>query len=195
MSNPFARKMFNSRYLRLNQYHHESLGYPFQNGVGQVWITSATFHLNCCSVMESPHSYILKTNAIITSSSSFVSTHGGPIFLLLVFPYRWLESEVTNKPQNLLAPRKEIMPFSTASMATSNDSLEHLPLRFVTCILFVLADLCIVFDIIWKGTFSFSSSGRCSTPLRLLWKTLSIMMFLIFLGPTSKSLWNAIKPH
>jgi hypothetical protein len=47
--------------------------------------------------MESPHSYIFKTHAIIISSSS-ISTLGGPIFLLLVFPYRWLENEVTDMP-------------------------------------------------------------------------------------------------
>jgi hypothetical protein len=80
-------------------------------------------------------------------------------------------------------------------MATSNDSLEHLPLRFVTGTLFVLVDLCIVFDIIWIGTFFFSVSSQSNTPLYLLWRTLNIMMFLIILNLTSKSLWNLIKPH
>jgi hypothetical protein len=51
-------------------------------------------------------------------------------------------------PQNLLAPRKEVMPFSTTSMVASNDSLDHLPLGFVVNTLFVFANLYIVFDII-----------------------------------------------
>ncbi len=171
MSNPFARQMFNSGCLHLNQYQHESLGYPFRNGVGRVWATFVTFHLNCCSVMEGPHSYIFKTHVIIVSSYSFINTHGGPIFLHLVFPYRWSENEVTNMSQNLLALRKEVIPFSTAFRTTSNDSLEHLLLRFVPSTIFVLANLCIVFDIIWKGTFSLSTSGRSNIPLRVLWRT------------------------
>jgi hypothetical protein len=28
-----------------------------------------------------------------------------------------------------------------------------------------------VFDIIWKGTFSLSTSGRSNIPLRVLWRT------------------------
>jgi hypothetical protein len=60
--------------------------------------------------MESPHSYILKTHTTIdSSSSSLVNTHGGPFFLLLVFPNMWLENEVTSMPHNLLAPYKEVM--------------------------------------------------------------------------------------
>jgi hypothetical protein len=51
-------------------------------------------------------------------------------------------------PQNLLAPRKEVLPFSTTSMVAFNDSLDHLPLGFVANTLFVLVHLCIVFDIV-----------------------------------------------
>jgi hypothetical protein len=51
-------------------------------------------------------------------------------------------------PQNLLAPNKEIMFLSITSMATSNDSFDYLPLGFVIGTLFVLIDLCIVFDIV-----------------------------------------------
>jgi len=98
--------------------------------------------------MESPHSYIFKTHVIIASSYYFVNTHGGPIFLHLLFPYRWSENEVTNMPQNLLALRKEVILFSTTSRATFNDSLEHLLLRFVPGTLFVLVNISIVFDII-----------------------------------------------
>jgi hypothetical protein len=63
-----------------------------------------------------------------------------------------------------------------------------LPLGFVVGTLFVFANLCIVFDIIWRGTFSLSIFYPSSTPLCLLWRTLSIMMFLVFMDPTSKSL-------
>jgi hypothetical protein len=80
------------------------------------------------------------------------------------------------------------MPFSTTSMVTSNDSLDHLPLGFVANTLFVLVHLCIVFDIVWGRTFSFSIFGQYNIPLCLLWGTLNIMMLLIFLNPTSKSL-------
>jgi hypothetical protein len=40
------------------------------------------------------------------------------------------------------------MLLSTTSMVVSNDSLDHLHLGCVLGTLFVLADLCIVFDII-----------------------------------------------
>jgi hypothetical protein len=73
-------------------------------------------------------------------------------------------------------------------MAASNDSLDHLPLGFVASTLFVLVNLCIVFDIIWGKTLSLSASGQYNIPLCLLWGTLNIMMLLIFLDPTSKSL-------
>jgi len=48
----------------------------------------------------------------------------------------------------LLGLCKEDMPLSTASMATFNDSLDHLPLGFLKSTLFVLVDLYIVFDIV-----------------------------------------------
>jgi hypothetical protein len=98
--------------------------------------------------MESPHSYILKNHTTITSSSSSISTLGGSIFLVLVFPYKWLENEGTSMPQNLLAPHEEVMPLSTTSMTAFNDSLDHLPFRFLANTLFFIGDLCIVFDIV-----------------------------------------------
>ncbi len=166
MFNPFARQMFNSKNLHLNQYHHESLAAHFE--MGWVKFESLLPLSNCCNVMKSPHSYILKTHATIISSFSWVNTPNGPIFLLLVFPYRWLKSEITSMPQNLLAPHKEVILFSTTSMVASNNSFDHLPLGFVVGILFVLADLCIVFDIVWKRTFSLSVSCQFNTPLHLL---------------------------
>ncbi len=74
--------------------------------------------------MDNPHPYILKTHATIASSLSFVSTTNGPICLLLIFPFRWLESEIIGMPQNLLALRKEVIPCSIASMVVSNDSFD-----------------------------------------------------------------------
>jgi hypothetical protein len=89
-----------------------------------------------------------KPHAIIASSSSSINTHGGPIFLLLVFPYRWSKNGVLSMPQNLLSLHKKIMPLSIASMATFNNSFDHLPLGFVTCTLFVCVNLYIVFNIV-----------------------------------------------
>jgi hypothetical protein len=98
--------------------------------------------------MKSPHSCIFKTYATIASFYSSINTLGGPIFLLLVLPYRWLKSEVTCLPQNLLAPHKEVMPLSATSMVAFNDSLDHLLLEFVAGTLFVFVNLFIVFNII-----------------------------------------------
>jgi hypothetical protein len=144
--------MFSYGCMHLNHYHHEPLGNPFQNGVCQVWVTYTTFHLSCCSVMESSHSCILKTHATIASSSSWISTHGSnfPIFGL---PYRWLKSEVRGMPQNLLAPVNKLCFFKLHPWVVFNDSLDYMPLGFVACTLFVLVDLWIVFDIVWRGTF------------------------------------------
>jgi hypothetical protein len=90
-------------------------------------------------------------------------------------------------PQNLLTPHKK-KHLSIASMVAFNDSLDHLPFRFVTNALFVLANLCIVFDIIGGRTFSLFASYQSNAPLRPQWRMLNIMMFLVFLDPTSKSL-------
>jgi hypothetical protein len=113
--------------------------------------------------MESPHSYTFKNHATKVSSSSSINTHGGPIFPFLLFPYRWSKNEVMGMPQNLLAPHKKIMPLSTTSIVASNDSLDHLPFRFVAGTLFVFANLCIVFDIVKGKTFSLSASCQSNT--------------------------------
>jgi hypothetical protein len=98
--------------------------------------------------MDNPNSYILKTHVTTISSSSYVSTPNGPIFLLPIFPFRWLESEVTCMPQNLLAPCKEVMARSITSMAIFNDSFDDLLLGFIVSTLFVLVGLCVVmFDL------------------------------------------------
>ncbi len=73
--------------------------------------------------------------------------------MLLVFPYKWSKSEVTGMPQNLLTFHKEVMLLSIVSMVASNDSLNHLPFGFVAGTLFVLVDLCIMFDILRKDIF------------------------------------------
>jgi len=138
--------------------------------------------------MENPHSYILKTYATIVSSSSSINTLGGPIFLLVVFPYKWSNNEVMGMPHNLLTPHKEVMLLSIASTVASNDSLNHLPLGFVAGTLFVLANLCIMFDILKKDIIFFLASCQSNTPFCFLQGTSNIMMLLIFLDPTSKSL-------
>jgi hypothetical protein len=118
--------------------------------------------------MESPHSYICKTHTTIASSSSSISTLGGSIFLLLVFPYKWLENEGTNMPQKFLAPRKKVILFSIASMVVSNYSLDQLPLGFLTSTLFVFVELCIVFYIGCRGTFNLFGFCLSNTPLCFL---------------------------
>ncbi len=52
------------------------------------------------------------------------------------------------------------MPLSTTSMVVYNDSLDHLPLGFVIGTLFVLVDLCILFDIGASSLYFFV----CPTP-------------------------------
>ncbi len=121
ISNRFARWMFNFGCLCLNQYHQKSLGTSFQNVVGLVWVTFATFHLSCCSVMENPHSYIFKTHATTTWFFSFVITQWLNLSTFS-FSFKWSESEVIGMHQNLLAPCKEVLPCSITSMVVFNDS-------------------------------------------------------------------------
>jgi len=76
------------------------------------------------------------------------------VHLVVQFSYFWpshiggqkVTLQVCRK--NYWPPYKEIMPLSTASTASSNDSIDRLPLGFVASTLFVLVDLCIVFDIV-----------------------------------------------
>ncbi len=76
--------------------------------------------------MDSAHSCIINVHVIIAESSSFVSTLLGPIFLDLVFPFRWLERELIGMFHDLLALFKECVPLSTTSMAVCNASSIHM---------------------------------------------------------------------
>ncbi len=130
-SNPSTTLMFISRCLRLNQFHQLFLGIPCLNGVGLVWVNSTIFIFNCCSVIKSSHSCIPRTHVTIVTTSSYVNTHVGPIFLLLVFPFKWSKRELSGMFQNLLNFFNEFVPLSIASMASSNDRSIHFPLFII----------------------------------------------------------------
>jgi hypothetical protein len=79
-------------------------------------------------------------------------------------------------------------------MVVSNDSFDHLPLGFIVGTLFVLVGLCVVmFDLAWGRTFSLSTTYWSTIALHPLQRTLSIMMVLVFLDPTSKSLMVCVQ--
>ncbi len=190
MSSPFARQMFNSRCMCLNHYHHKSPGNLFQNRVGWGWVTFATFHLSCYIVMENPHSYILKTHATIASSSSFISIFGVPIFMLLIFPYRWSKSEVIGMPNNLLAPQKlcffQLHPRLLLIIHLTTCLLDLLQAPYLFLLTFVLR------LIFWRRAFFLYVFCWSNTPFCFLRATSNIMMLLIFLNSTSKSLVECV---
>jgi hypothetical protein len=70
--------------------------------------------------------------------------HNGRICLLLIFSFKWSESEVIGMHQNLLALSKEVLPCSITSMVVSNDSFNQLLIRFIVGTLFVFVGLCVV---------------------------------------------------
>ncbi len=78
--------------------------------------------------MDSPHSCMSKVHLITTTSSSFVSTPFGPIFLDLVFPFRWLVVEFIGMFHDLLALLRECVALSTTSIVASNASFVHMTL-------------------------------------------------------------------
>jgi hypothetical protein len=63
-------------------------------GVGLIWVSFATFILNCCRLIDSLTSYIEKTQTITTWFSSTINMHAGLGFLNLVFPCKWSDNEV-----------------------------------------------------------------------------------------------------
>jgi hypothetical protein len=71
---------------------------------------------------------MFKVHFIITSSSSSVSTPHGPIFLDLVFPFRWSTMEIIGMFHDLVALFRESVPLSTTSIVASNVSFVHMPL-------------------------------------------------------------------
>jgi hypothetical protein len=90
------------------------------------------FHFNCCSAIESPHSYIPRIHVIIVTNSSLVKTLVGPILSFLVFQFKWSKRELSGMFQDLLAFLNECVPFSIASMVASNVWSIHFPLYFVS---------------------------------------------------------------
>jgi len=168
--------MLSSGCVLLNQYHQELPGTPSWKGVGLVWINFATFIFNCCRLINNPTSYIDKTQATTTWSFSTVSTPTSPSFLDLIFPYKWSNNEVRGMFHYLLAFLNEVVPFSIASMASSNASLVHLfqVIRGLHLLIFLcfLVGSCLQDG----GTFSLSWLGSSCIPLCFLWGTLIIMI-------------------
>jgi hypothetical protein len=78
-----------------------------------VYVISTTFIFNCYRFMDNPHFYMFKVHLIITTSFCFVSTLLGPIFLDLVFPFRWLTMELIGMFHDMLAFLRECVLLST----------------------------------------------------------------------------------
>ncbi len=121
-------RMFIFRYFCLNQYHQLFPSIPSQNGVSLVYVSFVTFIFSCCGLMDNPHSCMSKVHLIITTSSSFVSTPFGPIFLDMVFPFRWSIMELIGMFHDLMAFLRECVLLSTTSIVASNASSIHMPL-------------------------------------------------------------------
>ncbi len=126
--------------LCLNQYHHLLLSIPSHNGVSLVYVNSTTFIFNCCRFKDSPHFCMSKVHLIIVTSSSSISTPLGPIFLNMVFPFRWSTMELIGMFHDLLTFLRECVPLSTISIATSNVPSVHMPLLVFRGIRFSCGD-------------------------------------------------------
>ncbi len=90
--------------------------------------------------MDNPHSPIVNVHVVTIASSYSVRTHLGPIFLDLVFPFRWL-MELIRMFHALLALHRENVPFSITSIANSKASFVHMPLLVVEGIQFSCVDI------------------------------------------------------
>jgi hypothetical protein len=84
---------------------------------------------------------------ITATSSSFVNTPPNPIFLDLVFIFRWLEKELKGMFHYLLALLKKHVPFSIASIIASNVSSIHMPLLLAIGIQFICDGFLLVYDL------------------------------------------------
>jgi hypothetical protein len=113
----------------------------------------STFILNCCSVIENPHSYISRIHAITITSSSYLNTLASPIF-----PFKWLKRELGGMFQDLLAFFNECVPFSIASMVSSNVWFVHFPFFLIGGVLLT----------IWHGHLVCQAMGAHSPCPRLL---------------------------
>jgi hypothetical protein len=101
------------------------------------------FSFNYWRVIDNLVVYMFETQVIIVASFYFVNTPWGPIFLLLVLPLKWFESEVIGMFQYLVVFCKEMCPFSIASMASSRCWYAHLANLVAWGTLLVLVDPCI----------------------------------------------------
>jgi hypothetical protein len=146
------------------------------NSVGFVWVNFATFIFNSCNVIKNPHSYIPRIHAIIVTSSSYVNTLASPIFPLFVFPFKWSKRELGGMFQDLLTVLNECVPFSTASMASSNVWFVHFPFFLIGWTLLTTWHGYLVFNVGYGGTFSLSKVTWSITTLHCLQGTLKIMM-------------------
>ncbi len=87
-------------------------------------------------LIDSLHSYIAKVHSITSASSYAMNTPFGPISLDLVFPFKWLESELVGMFHVLMAFLNECVPFSTTSIVVSNASSVHIHLSNVANVQF-----------------------------------------------------------
>jgi hypothetical protein len=70
ISNPFICHILNLRSWCSKQYHQLFLNIPFWNHVSLVWIRLVVFILKCYRIIDSPHSYIPKIQATMTTTFS-----------------------------------------------------------------------------------------------------------------------------
>lgn len=117
--------MFTSRYLCLNQYHQLFPSIPSRNGVSLVCVIHAILIFSYCKLMDNPHPCISKVHLIITNLF-FINTPPSPIFLGLVFLFKWLESEFKGMFHDMLTLLKEHVPLSITFIDDSNVSYVHM---------------------------------------------------------------------
>jgi len=66
-----------------------------------------------------------KTHFVIIWSFAIINTQAGPIFCVVVFPFKWFESDVKGMFHSLLAFLKEVCPLSMMSIASSSCWFVH----------------------------------------------------------------------
>jgi hypothetical protein len=94
MFNPYTSQIFNFGCQCLNRYHQSFPWISILKRVGMVWVSFATFILNCYTIMESPQSYITNVQATIIAPLSFVNIASSLYFLDLVVPFKWFEKRL-----------------------------------------------------------------------------------------------------
>jgi hypothetical protein len=92
ISSPFASRVEIFGFLSLNQYHHEFLGIPSLNGVGQISINSTTLNLSCYNLIDNSQSCMPKIQDI--TFASIDSNNLWTTFLDLVLPFKWFNNDV-----------------------------------------------------------------------------------------------------